>query len=37
MDDALTVRLLEGLGDLLGDLEGLVDGDGAAGVMVEAE
>ena len=30
MDDALAVRLLERLGDLLGDLERLVDGDRAA-------
>ena len=29
MDDALVVGLLEGLRDLLGDLEGLVDGDRA--------
>ena len=30
MDDALVVRLFERLGDLLGDLERLVDGNGAA-------
>ena len=30
MDDALLVRLLEGLGDLLRDRDRLVDGDGPA-------
>ena len=29
VDDALVVGLLESLGDLLRDLEGFVDGDGA--------
>ncbi len=28
MDDTLVVGFFEGLGDLLGDLEGLLDGDG---------